>query len=145
MCKSRISRLSSHFILFRLKFYQLSQTLLYSCFAQRCSTNFRFQLIDSRRMLNLILTWMFKVFDFDKLSFVTSFSKIWLFASELSAMFRTILFRTSSSTWTSLLIIFNFFIASMLRARRYVSSIGGTRENARQPRFSSIDCSNRLG
>ena len=47
LCKSRISRSSSHFILSRLKSHRLSRTLLYSCFVQRCSTNFRFQLIDS--------------------------------------------------------------------------------------------------
>ena len=47
LCKSRISRSLSHFILFRLKFYRLPRTLLYLCFARHCSTNFRFQLIDS--------------------------------------------------------------------------------------------------
>ena len=47
LCKSRISRSSSHFILSRLKFYRLSRTLLYSYFVRHCSTNFRFQLIDS--------------------------------------------------------------------------------------------------
>ena len=47
LCKSRILRSSSHFIFSRLKFYQLLRTLLYTCFARRCSTNFRFQLIDS--------------------------------------------------------------------------------------------------
>ena len=46
LCKSRISRFSPHFILFRLKFHRLSRTLLYSCFIRRCSTNFQFQLID---------------------------------------------------------------------------------------------------
>ena len=46
LCKSRISRPSSHFILFQLKSHRLSRTLLYLYFARRCSTNFRFQLID---------------------------------------------------------------------------------------------------
>ena len=44
--KPRIPRSSSHFIFFRLKFYRLSRTLSYSCFVRRCSTNFRFQLIN---------------------------------------------------------------------------------------------------
>ena len=47
LCKFQIPRSSSYFIFFRLKFHRLSQTLLYSCFIRRCSTNFRFQLIDS--------------------------------------------------------------------------------------------------
>ena len=47
LCKSWISRSLSHFIFFRLKLHRLSRTLLYSCFARHCSTNFRFQLIDS--------------------------------------------------------------------------------------------------
>ena len=47
LCKFRISRLSPHFILFRLKFHRLSRTLLYSCFVRHCLTNFRFQLINS--------------------------------------------------------------------------------------------------
>ena len=47
LCKSWISRFSLHFILFWLKFYRLSRTLLYSCFARHCSTNFWFQLINS--------------------------------------------------------------------------------------------------
>ena len=45
--KSRISRPSSHFIFFRLTFHLLSRTLMYLCFARHCSTNFRFQLINS--------------------------------------------------------------------------------------------------
>ena len=45
--KSRIPRPSSHSILSRLELHRLSQTLLYSCFARRCSMNFRFQLINS--------------------------------------------------------------------------------------------------
>ena len=45
--KFRILRSLSHFILSWLKFHRLPRTLLYSCFARRCSTNFRFQLIDS--------------------------------------------------------------------------------------------------
>ena len=45
--KSRISRSSSHFIFSRLKFHRLSRTLLCSCFVRHCSTDFRFQLIDS--------------------------------------------------------------------------------------------------
>ena len=40
LCKFRISRSSSHFIFFRLKLHRLSRTLLYSCFARHCSTNF---------------------------------------------------------------------------------------------------------
>ena len=47
LCKPRISRFSSHFIFFQLNFHRLLQTLLYSCFFRRCSTNFRFQLINS--------------------------------------------------------------------------------------------------
>ena len=47
LCKSRISRILSHFIFFRLKFHRLSRMLLYSCFVRCCLTNFRFQLINS--------------------------------------------------------------------------------------------------
>ena len=39
LCKSRILRSSSHFILSRLKFHRLSRTLLYSCFARHCLTS----------------------------------------------------------------------------------------------------------
>ena len=66
-----------------------------------------------RRMLNLTLVWMFRIFEFDKLLSVISSSKIWLFAFELSTMFRAVSFRISSSIRTFLLIIFNFFIASI--------------------------------
>ena len=66
-----------------------------------------------RRMLNLTLAWMFRVFEFNKLSSVTSFSKIWLSTFEFSAIFQTTLFQISSSTQIFLLIIFNFFIASI--------------------------------
>ena len=51
LCKSRLSRSSPHFILSRLKFYRLSRTLLYLCIVRHCSTDFRFQLIDSSIML----------------------------------------------------------------------------------------------
>ena len=47
LCKSQISRSSSYFILSWLKFYRLLRTLLYSYFARRCSTDFRFQFINS--------------------------------------------------------------------------------------------------
>ena len=47
LCQFRISRPSSHFNFFRLKFHRLSRTLLYLCFVRHCLTNFRFQLINS--------------------------------------------------------------------------------------------------
>ena len=66
-----------------------------------------------RRVLDLILAWIFRVFEFDKLLFIISFSKIWLSAFKLSTVFRAASLRISSLIRTSLLMTFDFFIASI--------------------------------
>ena len=70
--KSRISQSLSYFILFRLKLSSIVANVFLFVFRSTLFNEFlisinRFE----RRVLNLIFAWMFRIFKFNKLSFVT--------------------------------------------------------------------------